>query len=721
MIRSIISVLIITIIAVSQTTATEYYCDPVNGNISNNGSHTNPWSSFADVVQANKTLIDGDVIYLLDGNHGRAYISNYLFGGAGVIVKALNGHDPVITTIQFSNSSNWTFQDIKIEGIGSGLPKDGFMVTSDLSSNYLTFDNCIIQSAESSSSWTKDDWYSNSMGGIDIRGHHIVVENCTIKNTYHALFLRGNNSRASNNLIDNFAGDAIRGLGDFSVFEFNTVRDCYIDDYALNHDDAFQAYRVNGQELKMEGIIIRNNKFLLFEDEITQFVIDNDLIGNLMQGIIITDGYADGWIVENNLVVNDHSHGISLYGARNCRVQNNTVVQHPYYTDIDVPWVLIADNSKTGQANFDNIIRNNIATKFTTWTYAISNIFENNIDINENNPVEYTDLFADYANLDFHLKQSSAAVDYGNNADLPATDLDGNPRVFNSVVDAGAYEFSENTPPIYMTPIPDQVVEEGQELTLYILVTDVDGNALSFSCSGLPPFGFLTDNGDGTGTITFLPGEGDAGIYSNISLSVTDGYTTVTDQFSLTVNAAQGTLTITPLSNQTIQELEVLNLSLSSIYSGSGTLVFTGNNMPSFGTLTDKGNGTATIRLAPQKGDWGAYSEINIKLTDGILSDSIVFDLLVEELVLGIGDVMGSKLLVYPNPSNTGNISILVPEDIKGTEYILEVLNSTGQPIYSNKLGSSSEIIKLNNLISGIYILQITNKNRIYHSRFIID
>ena len=43
---------------------------------------------------------------------------------------------------------------------------------------------------------------------------------------------------------------------------------------------------------------------------------------------------------------------------------------------------------------------------------------------------------------DLRLGSSSSALNVGNNADLslPATDLDGNPRIVNGTVDMGAYE-----------------------------------------------------------------------------------------------------------------------------------------------------------------------------------------------------------------------------------------------------------------------------------------
>jgi len=279
---------------------------------------------------------------------------------------------------------------------------------------------------------------------MDMRGHDIHVTNSLISNVYHAVSLRGNNAYYGHNIIDNFAGDGIRGHGDNSVYEYNTVRDCYIDDYDIQHDDGFQAFRTASDgNYKIENVTLRGNTILLFEDPITDFVIDNHLIGTLMQGIIITDGYAESWIVENNLVVSAQYHGISLYGATSCRVQNNTVISHPYLPKDTAPRIYLDDQKKSGQthSNTNNIIRNNITTTLTTWTFDSSSTVENNIDIVESSLTNFTDIFVNYENYNYHLKSTSQAVDTGDNIDLSSLDNDELPRVYNAIVDLGAFEY----------------------------------------------------------------------------------------------------------------------------------------------------------------------------------------------------------------------------------------------------------------------------------------
>jgi predicted outer membrane repeat protein len=66
-----------------------------------------------------------------------------------------------------------------------------------------------------------------------------------------------------------------------------------------------------------------------------------------------------------------------------------------------------------------------------------------------NNIVNQDPLLVDPNAGNFRLFPGSPAIDMGENAapNLPATDLDGNPRIVNSIVDMGAYEFQATCPP----------------------------------------------------------------------------------------------------------------------------------------------------------------------------------------------------------------------------------------------------------------------------------
>ena len=76
---------------------------------------------------------------------------------------------------------------------------------------------------------------------------------------------------------------------------------------------------------------------------------------------------------------------------------------------------------------------------------AINNIIHNDEPEQNDNLLNKTH-FIDPENGDFHLKPTSSYIDAGSNENIAytETDLDGNPRIANGIVDMGAYEFTTN-------------------------------------------------------------------------------------------------------------------------------------------------------------------------------------------------------------------------------------------------------------------------------------
>lgn len=89
-----------------------------------------------------------------------------------------------------------------------------------------------------------------------------------------------------------------------------------------------------------------------------------------------------------------------------------------------------------------------------------------------------------------------------------------------------------NDPPA-INPIADAVMDEGTTAHLAVVASDIDGDDLRLTATGLPAFAALTDNGDGTGMLLLTPGFTAAGTY-HAAVTVSDG-TTTTVPFTLTV------------------------------------------------------------------------------------------------------------------------------------------------------------------------------------------
>jgi len=97
-----------------------------------------------------------------------------------------------------------------------------------------------------------------------------------------------------------------------------------------------------------------------------------------------------------------------------------------------------------------------------------------------------------------------------------------------------------NHPPV-LAPIGDQTVETEAILTFTLSATDQDGDALTFSVTGLPNWATFDQ---GARTITLSPFDDDGGLYPGITVTVSDGEANDSETFSLIV-ASEGNVPAT--------------------------------------------------------------------------------------------------------------------------------------------------------------------------------
>jgi parallel beta-helix repeat protein len=233
------------------------------------------------------------------------------------------------------------------------------------------------------------------------------------------------------NKIEGFAYDAIRGLADTSTYEYNIITTSYGIDNA--HDDAFQSWSTDSAGKVGQGtvsnVVIRGNLIIDQTDPAQAFPQQYG-----MQGIGNFDGFSENWVIENNIIITDMWHGIALYGARNCRIMNNTVVKNPLNRTDKTPWIAIYPH-KTRGAGEGNIVSNNLVSDLGEMTGVQQR--SNNIVIRKKT---YQDYFINYAGYDVHLRLGSKAINAGTGTGAPLIDRDEHSRALP--VDAGAYEFT---------------------------------------------------------------------------------------------------------------------------------------------------------------------------------------------------------------------------------------------------------------------------------------
>ncbi|MBD3418643.1 MAG: hypothetical protein GF398_00855 [Chitinivibrionales bacterium] len=456
MIKSLLLICAISSIVLSGT----FYVDPAVGKATNDGSQSSPWKSLQQVVadnlfetteftsypftaaagfkprNAGAPIQPGDTILLLSGYHGdvtirRAYNNDY------ITIKAAENHSPSLRSLKLSAVRKWIISGLTISP--EQTPQyDQVRLIHIESHGYsgpasdVIIQNCSLYSVRNTSSWSMQDWNDKACNGINLNGTRCIARNNTLLNVNFGISSSGDSNLVEYNTITNFAGDGLRGLGDDNTFRYNTVKNCY--DVNGNHDDGFQSWS-SGPGGVGTGTVFRMQ---LIGNTIINYEDPNQPFRGTLQGIGCFDGMFEDWQVMNNVVIVDHWHGITLSGARNCSIINNTVID----ANDDKPgpsWIRIG-NHKNGTASTGCVVVNNLGTSFSIDSASCA-AYSHNIDVTNRN-----DFFVDFASFNMRLKPEAAAVNSGNNDFAPDLDIARNARPVEGIADIGAHEYRTAAP-----------------------------------------------------------------------------------------------------------------------------------------------------------------------------------------------------------------------------------------------------------------------------------
>jgi parallel beta-helix repeat protein len=430
-----------------------FYADPVSGSMNNDGSSEHPWSTLQEVIEAgyietrdykdkpyteNGQMVtvnpgapvkSGDTIILRSGYHGKLNIYSS-FNDDYITLMAGDGQVPRFTGIHIRGASKWKIKGLSVSPQYGSHYEPRTLIHIE-SHNWqgpvrdITIDGCRGFSVEDSSAWTIEDWNNISYHAISAGGERLTFRDNYFKNINFGISVNGRFALVKGNTIENFAGDGMRGIGNDMFFEYNTVKNCYA--VNSNHDDGFQSWSLREtNDPPRERIVIRGNTIINNVDPDQPFK-------GAMQGIGCFDGPFVDWVIENNLVLVDHWHGISLYGAYNCRIVNNTVVD--LNGERPGPSAITITDHKDGTPSSGCVIRNNIANSVNAGEGAEE---DHNYRISYD---RYNEIFVSPSTFDYHLKPGSPVIDGGTVKLIPPFDKDNSARVYGASVDIGAYEY----------------------------------------------------------------------------------------------------------------------------------------------------------------------------------------------------------------------------------------------------------------------------------------
>ncbi|MBF8149109.1 right-handed parallel beta-helix repeat-containing protein [Winogradskyella sp. F6397] len=395
--------------------ATDFYCDPINGNTNNDGSKANPWGSLESVFEKGIEFKAGDVIFLLSGNHGNVKVIGQ--NEKYITISGLTDQNPTINSIIFgteeSPASKWIFSNITFNG---AFNSNTVFIHQNSSKIRLTENNFISN--------TKDDT------AIDVKGTQCKIESNVISHYKNGIIVSGEKTQIRNNRINFFSHNAITILADSNLLEYNLIKESIATDAEVNSGIYFT-------EKETKGNIFRGNTII-------NFTKSNRAQIGVLNGIYGLKTIISESIFENNIVITNGKKGISLTGQlNNLKIVNNTVV-NPYFG------LNFTDKSETNAPLAIQIIGENDSSNLFIRNNLSNDVLFKNIkgiaDYNLTLPVsvhDYDKCFNNWALFDFSLGPNSKALNSGTSDMAPNLDASQNKRSLGNFVNIGAFEYTK--------------------------------------------------------------------------------------------------------------------------------------------------------------------------------------------------------------------------------------------------------------------------------------
>ena len=386
------------------------------------GTREAPWVGLNDALAAAE---GGDILLLEDGDYGGASVYGATFD-APVLIQSLAGKGAHFDFLVIHGGSrNLTFRNLSVWEKTKPQDRHRHLIVANPDTQWIRMEGLDVRGradAERYLDWSADGW-ADAKGGIFVRGDDSAVTDCTLRGVDFGIEITGDRSEAVRNIIDGFAGDGVRAIGDHSLVAGNTI----MNNVAVNgnHDDGIQSW-ATGETVR--GLVIEGNRILEWTGP------EAHPLRGPLQGIGLFDGFFDGLVIRNNLVVVSAWHGISVYGGRGVDIVNNTLVAREA-EGRSRPWLGLFAH-KNGTESRDVRIANNVAQSFRARPNPVMNVV-----YSQNFRLIAPELsFADPARGDYRPAAGSALVDAGDVLLAPERDIEGVVRVQHGAPDIGAFE-----------------------------------------------------------------------------------------------------------------------------------------------------------------------------------------------------------------------------------------------------------------------------------------
>ncbi|HEU4724176.1 MAG TPA: Ig-like domain-containing protein [Candidatus Eisenbacteria bacterium] len=172
-------------------------------------------------------------------------------------------------------------------------------------------------------------------------------------------------------------------------------------------------------------------------------------------------------------------------------------------------------------------------------------------------------------------------------------------------------------PPVITVPGAQFAVEQ-QPLAFGVSATDADGQICQLRAFSLPAGASFVDHVNNTGSFDWTPASDQSGSYS-VAFRADDGFGG-TNQKSVAISVANANAApnLGFIADRTLDPGTMAILSFWASDDDGDPLVFTVDNLPSYGQFTDFGDGTAGMILAPSMSTPPGTTTMTMNVSDAI-------------------------------------------------------------------------------------------------------
>lgn len=288
---------------------------------------TLPVSNATELAQALNAAHGGEEIVLASGSYGDVSIYNKTFTDY-VTLRSAEGQGAVFGALRVSTVQYMRFLNLTIDRpLAQGEP-DYTRMFEIANSTHVQVLSCHIHGSI-------DGNYSNDGFGLTAAScFDVLVENNDIHDFLRGAVFSGTEGlTVRQNRIHHFRSDGMDFAGVFHVLiESNTVHDSFA--CCGDHPDFIQFWSIAPHPPDpgvpaSQYVTIRGN--ILYEG-----------LGTFSQALFMTSDPGipmKDFLIEDNLIYNSHSHGITTYDAVRFTIRNNTVLTRPntdYLSSINV-------------------------------------------------------------------------------------------------------------------------------------------------------------------------------------------------------------------------------------------------------------------------------------------------------------------------------------------------------------------------------------------------